>query len=729
MSQQTYILLKQLSDHPEQPVDGAPEVEALRQALVEKNSPAAIAAATRCIEGGHLPDGFVRRLLGQHGVEDDLPTDAAAVATAEPTQQQAIAKARRGDILTLAEWEQLPPWLRHRTPHPDSNRPVPTLRQALSFAQAAITGTYVSEAVRLQRQAICARCPYQRTDKAGDPWCSICGCSVGDRRQIRNLAAYEERLPQWGCKHPNRAKGDGWAQLNGAPGAFDLSGFFDLVVVINLRRRPDRFASFTAALAEAAWPFRYPIRFEAVDGAIHRPPPWWRAGNGAWGCRCSQLAVIEQAISDGARSLLILEDDAVFVPDFARKVEAFLRAVPNDWESLYLGGQHLRKPTPVSDGVVLASNINRCHAWAARGDFLKVVRDHWANLNEWQKTPRRHIDHQLGVLHESGRYRVYAPTQWLVGQTASQSNICGKPLAQRFWGKAPNPRPSILAYRAFTRAGQKIGPLASVKAWAEAEGKTFGVFDVPETWSKAGETVRRIRDAERVFIWNGAEPGCAWVKRVCQAHGTPFVIAENGLLPQKGYWHLDPHGIIGDSSLCGPLDWVTDQMLAAADRHIERHFAARRWKYTGDGGYILVPLQLEADTSIYLHSEHKTMQELVDAVRQMYPNSPIVVRPHPVNPDVKIAGQNVTVRSDCSTLELAQHAKHIVGLTSTVLYETAALGAPTTALGRCPLAIHTNAESRRRLLAACVARQIPESCHQLTPYLDALRAHGDSSVA
>ena len=216
------------------------------------------------------------------------------------------------------------------------------------------------------------------------------------------------------------------------------------------------------------------------------------------------------------------------------------------------------------------------------------------------------------------------------------------------------------------------------------------------------------------------------VNRVCQAHGTPFVIAENGLLPQKGFWHLDPQGIIGDSSLCGPLDWVTDQMLAAADRYIERHFAARRWKYAGDGGYILVPLQLEADTSIYLHSEHMTMQELVDGVRQMYPDSPIVVRPHPVNSNVKIAGENVTVRSDRSTLELAQHAQHVVGLTSTVLYETAALRAPTTALGRCPLAIHTSAESRRRLLAACVARQIPELCHQLTPYLHAI--HGAGAV-
>lgn len=113
----------------------------------------------------------------------------------------------------------------------------------------------------------------------------------------------------------------------------------------------------------------------------------------------------------------------------------------------------------------------------------------------------------------------------------------------------------------------------------------------------------------------------------------------------------------------------------------------------------------------------------------MYPDSPIVVRPHPVNPEVKIAGENVTVRSDCSTLELAQHAQHVVGLTSTVLYETAALGAPTTALGRCPMAIHTSAESRRRLLAACVARQIPESCQQLTPYLNAIHEQGSSAGA
>jgi superfamily II DNA or RNA helicase len=42
-------------------------------------------------------------------------------------------------------------------------------------------------------------------------------------------------------------------------------------------------------------------------------------------------------------------------------------------------------------------------------------------------------------------------------------------------------------------------------------------------------------------------------------------------------------------------------------------------------------------------------------------------------PTLRIAGRT----------QLAQHAQRVVGLTSTVLYETAALGAPTTSLGRC----------------------------------------------
>jgi len=92
------------------------------------------------------------------------------------------------------------------------NRPVmPTVRQVGSFTRALLTGTKVSPEVMRQRLAICNACPYQRTDNQGRTWCGMCGCRTSDdTRLLANLAAYEEDLPHWGCKHPNGSK---WAKV------------------------------------------------------------------------------------------------------------------------------------------------------------------------------------------------------------------------------------------------------------------------------------------------------------------------------------------------------------------------------------------------------------------------------------------------------------------------------------------------------------------------------------
>lgn len=90
-------------------------------------------------------------------------------------------------------------------------RPPPTMGQVKTFAQAILTGKYVVPEVVAVRLEICRRCEKRRVTPTGIEWCGICGCKVGDKsRQLDNLAAYEENLPKWGCKHPLRRQGKGW---------------------------------------------------------------------------------------------------------------------------------------------------------------------------------------------------------------------------------------------------------------------------------------------------------------------------------------------------------------------------------------------------------------------------------------------------------------------------------------------------------------------------------------
>ncbi len=90
-------------------------------------------------------------------------------------------------------------------------RSLPTIAQAKTFARAILTGKYVAREVVAQRLEICRRCEKRRITQAGVEWCGMCGCKVGRKdRELDNLAAYEEKLPKWGCKHPLRGEGRGW---------------------------------------------------------------------------------------------------------------------------------------------------------------------------------------------------------------------------------------------------------------------------------------------------------------------------------------------------------------------------------------------------------------------------------------------------------------------------------------------------------------------------------------
>jgi hypothetical protein len=95
-------------------------------------------------------------------------------------------------------------------------RPVPTLSLVKTFAEAMFTGKYVAPEIVAQRMAICRQCVMRRITTAGVDWCGACGCRVSRKdREITNLAAYEENLPKWGCKHPLRKKGKGWGAIGG----------------------------------------------------------------------------------------------------------------------------------------------------------------------------------------------------------------------------------------------------------------------------------------------------------------------------------------------------------------------------------------------------------------------------------------------------------------------------------------------------------------------------------
>jgi hypothetical protein len=197
---------------------------------------------------------------------------------------------------------------------------------------------------------------------------------------------------------------------------FDVAHTFDRVVVVNLARRPERFARFCSSLTD--WPFKTPQRFAAVDGEIVGVPAGWDKGPGAWGCMLSHRQILEHAIRDGMQSLFVLEDDACPVENFAARAKEFLANVPSDWDGLHFGAQHLLPPRPVGPGVVRCIASNRTHAFAVRGRLMPIL------LQFWQNTVNDHCDIVLSALMT--HFNFYSPDPLLIGQDAGRSDINGR---------------------------------------------------------------------------------------------------------------------------------------------------------------------------------------------------------------------------------------------------------------------------------------------------------------
>lgn len=200
---------------------------------------------------------------------------------------------------------------------------------------------------------------------------------------------------------------------------------FDRVCLINLKKRPDRIAHFKSLQIENGWNLPDPQIFEAISGDAVGVPHYFSQGGGAWGCLRSHVTCLERAIMDDVSSILMMEDDVTWHSDAWEKLDKFMKVVPEDWDQLMLGGQHIgSQGLPVADGVVRCQNTQRTHAYAIRGKALKSL------LNLWY-TCGVHIDWKMGEWQKN--WKCYAPDPFIFGQAAGKSDISGRINNTQFW--------------------------------------------------------------------------------------------------------------------------------------------------------------------------------------------------------------------------------------------------------------------------------------------------------
>lgn len=114
-----------------------------------------------------------------------------------------------------------------------------------------------------------------------------------------------------------------------------LNEYFDKVWYVNLDRRSDRRATIETALTDNNITAE---RWAAQDGN-----PWGYSKGllrQEVGCLISHLKLIKHCKQEGYEKVLILEDDAEFLPKFEFKFSERVRGVPPSWTMLYFGGNH-----------------------------------------------------------------------------------------------------------------------------------------------------------------------------------------------------------------------------------------------------------------------------------------------------------------------------------------------------------------------------------------------------
>jgi hypothetical protein len=215
----------------------------------------------------------------------------------------------------------------------------------------------------------------------------------------------------------------------------------DKIYVISLKRRHYRLAHFFHTIPSNIFDPQKISIYDAVDGKEQKLPEWWTSGYGAYGCQMSHKNIWQEIIDKNYQNTIIFEDDAIFCENFTPQFLNFIDHLPDDWDQAYLGGQHLIKPTPINDYVVLGSNINRRHGYMIKNkESAKKIVDCLSDPDLWKThlVGKMHGDHALGYMHKNKLIKAYASKPFLVGQNNDKFSDIGKNESCRFkrwWNK------------------------------------------------------------------------------------------------------------------------------------------------------------------------------------------------------------------------------------------------------------------------------------------------------
>jgi GR25 family glycosyltransferase involved in LPS biosynthesis len=201
-----------------------------------------------------------------------------------------------------------------------------------------------------------------------------------------------------------------------------MTKYFDTVFFINLDRREDRLELIQHQLD--IMDIRA-MRVSAVDGSLLNPDP--KIGNG-WnhkgvaGCALSHRKVIQMAKEAGYKNFLVIEDDTIFSDEF-RNIDFYINQLPDDWDMVYFGGNHMGELKPINVNVARCSHTLTTNCYAMKDTMYDLMLDAIPKEVNLLQMP---IDVLYTSIQKSGKYNCYAFKPVLVWQDSIFSDIENK---------------------------------------------------------------------------------------------------------------------------------------------------------------------------------------------------------------------------------------------------------------------------------------------------------------
>ena len=210
---------------------------------------------------------------------------------------------------------------------------------------------------------------------------------------------------------------------------------FDSIRIVSLPYRLDRRAAIATDLSayglvpgHGRVSFFDAIRPDSVGGF---------PSVGARGCYLSHLEVLRQARADKVNRLLVLEDDAMFLPVLVDSMPSLGSFLKDDWDLLYPGHFLATEPGPLR--WLLTSNSILCtHAYAVNQRVISVLIH---DLEVYLMRPPG--DPLGGPMHLDAAYNTFRAqhpegttlraSQSLIVQRSSESDVSGPSRAQSFF--------------------------------------------------------------------------------------------------------------------------------------------------------------------------------------------------------------------------------------------------------------------------------------------------------